>query len=274
MPSLAGWVESGRPSGLFAPSFSATWPVVPGHVPPWADPWAGQDWDAGLHQLTRAIMTMHHLGYGLTTADRLLTVVRLFQWSKRTCENYPAGSCPAGNLATGPSWWGAPRETYRWLDSLICEGEPAPLLSHETQAHDIVDLLTAALAIVRGGLLGAFPPGLLSQGVDAILANCLIAAATLYREDPGVPGAFGWAKEDPGLPAAAAGAPPELSATHFAIALLLLMERGSFAGVANLADLPPGANPAVTLDSFLHIFGGFIPSLLSANPWNPSHVPG
>ena len=275
--TLGGWVGSTRPLGLFAPFIlSSVFHSHPSwYVPPFADPAAGQDWDASLHQLSRAVLTMHHVGYGLTAFDKLVVLIRLWQWSRPGCETHPAGACPAGaSLATEGDFLGAPRETYVWRSELKCVGESAAPGLAVTQTHDLVDVLSAALALVRGQVLGGFPLGDLSGATKLILANCLITAGTRYRDDPTVSGASGWAVIAPGDPTGPGSEAPSLGGTYAAIALLLLLERAPFWGCANLDGLPPAASPSTSLDSFLHIFGGNITSLLGAHPWNPSHVPG
>ncbi len=281
VPSFGDWVPTNRPMfGLFTTHALFLPPpgAPPGWIPPVADPAAGQDWDGSLHQLSRAIVTMHHIGYALPLSEKVLTVVRLYQWCRRPCgseEFAGPDPCGTGYPWLAATWVGAPRETQGWIPADVGTPE-GPCLTDlstapDSQAHSLTDVLTVGLAVVRGGLV-TLPPGQISMMVQEIMTNCLILVATLYRPDAPAPGQASWTSSDRGLPTD----PPEsggLRGLFSAISLLLLLERGPFAGVANLGSLPPGATPAVGLDSFLHVFGGPVPSLLGAYPWNPSHAP-
>lgn len=280
---LGGWIPP-DPGPLFRNNVMVPMGAGSAYIPKWADPAAGQDWDTGLHQLSRAVTSMYHMGYSLTQAERLLVVTRLEQWSTRTCEG-EYGNCQGGPTAS--PWVGAPQETTRFEVPFKCKDEPNLTDSAAvSQAHQVPDLLGAVLAILQGGCLDLSVPAAVRSRADAILGNCLIALATLYRHDdpPGVgPPIAGWIRMDPGYvePTSNPTGPnlpkyrqPDLDGTYAAIALLIrLSGRSGYANV--VGDLSnPAFAPLIGLDSYLHVFGPRIPSLLAANPWGATYVPG
>lgn len=216
-----------------------------------AIPDVGQDWDCSLHQLGRAVVAMHHLGHPFTASERALVRLRLQQWSALTCENF-GSSCPSGISV--------PTERQFWTGR--CGGDPAGPNLAVNPAPLMFEVLSGALALVRSGLVDIGDPAALSMA-----SQILDAVATLYRADSG---GSGWAEFDSAEPAdPPAGA--TLDGTYAAIATLLVLDRGPFAGCSGLSSPAP-----LGLDGFLHVFGGFIPTMLAAGlwPWPAIYQPG
>jgi hypothetical protein len=256
-------------------------------------PWAGQDWDCSLHQLSRGVSAMAHLGYSFTDDDRMVIVGRLVQWSTNGCENRMPG-CQADTASCG--YAGAPIERDDRGVMQPCwpigsgtgtncpAGTPGLELLQVTASDAVgtvsggvgspfapqaVDLLAAAVALVRCGALAGGGDGANSRAV-AILR----ALATLYRFD----GAnAGWADYDdrnfvgigpqpppppPGQPIPPpAGTVPSMGGTFAAIATLIVLAGSSpWFGAEILGPLPPplpGRTRPLGLRDFKHILGLF-----------------
>jgi|GEM_PF-2707481 len=264
----AGWVQGGGPFN----------PIL---LPAPAQPYAGQDWDSSLHQASRATLSLYHMNAGLSPTDRLLLIVRLSQWGHslagaplQPCSAFAPGPCPP-DWSMAPDFW-VPRETDLFFPGRTCSAENVTtplLLARVTQAPDLVDILTACLIVVRGGLFtGQSVSQPITSFLRGVVEKCLVLTAGQYRGQVNGEVA-GWCQVDTAQPSDTS-TPADLVGTRAAIALLLLTDGHVFPGVANTGSLPVPDRALVGLDSFLHVFGGRVAGLVASNPWNDAHVPG
>ena len=268
-PAALPWSEWAGPA-------NASWPLTLAAAV--ADPAAGQDWDCSLHQLTRAVNALFHLGYVFTPQDQALIVTRLQQWATPATEAWaPASSmtCSIYPIPTTDLTVVVPADRYLWDSFVACQNNlavPVPVM---------VDMLAAAVALVQSGVVDspptvASPPFASGGDVQAaavtLCKSILKVVASLYRGGP----TAGWAGFDERDPSNFN--PPDLmDGVYPAVAILRLLDRPAIReGVQTITPTLPGTATQQGLGAFLHLFGGRIGTIAPAHPWpaQPTYTPG
>jgi hypothetical protein len=225
-----------------------------------ADPTAGQDWDGSMHQLARAVLSMHHLGYVFTSADQRLILNRLLEWATPASEAWgPASAMTcttwSGNtpLTADPATT-VPTERYLWDGNLACDGNP------NAPAPKLIEVLSGPLALVRSGQANTPTPA-----VQEICWNILRVVGSLYRGG-------GWVSYDDNF-AGFSDLPNDVEGTYCAIAILRLLDREPLRlGTQSIAPTSEGTASMAGLDDFLHVFGGPIATIVQP-PGSPYSWP-
>ena len=239
----------------------------------------GQDWDASLHQLARAVQTMAMIrGYTVRAQESQIILDRLFDWSGQICTNYPNVYGPGTPSGVTQAEWDSVRGAAEWYGTQNhTEGiEPCDPSRDDLNAPSADALLTAALALVRSGLypnnlLGIQQSGVAgATGSPATLAVGYVnALATLYQPHNVGGNGAGWLNADPLTGDAARGISPTFSQADFdfsmlegtmnAVAALVLLDQlgSATSGCANGTGLYNGSVPDPGLETFFGIFGNF-----------------
>ena len=229
----------------------------------------GQDWDCSLHQLARAVLMMHHLGYQFTAADRQLILQRLLDWEQQICE-LPDPACSTGATQGQLAQFVGPTERYADffgpLQTGCIQGTGLPL---GALAPSVDTILASVLAAKWSGVasLGAGGP---------LLQRMLNTLATLYRSALG-PGGAGWTNWDDGAQDNG-GFMTDMLSTYYAVATLMALDTPTtgFSGCSGAAASPLLNGFGVSPDLGLTQYGIFGPSLAGVQPpqWFQDYVAG
>ena len=148
-------------------------------------PEMGQDWDASLHQLARAVQTMAMIrGYSFRGQESQIILDRLFDWSGEICTEYPAVCAPGSPNGVTQAEWDSVLGAAEWYASQHhSQGTtPCDVPQEAANAPSADAILTAALALVRSGLYPNNP-----LGIQQSVASEQQAAPTHWPPDTSMP---------------------------------------------------------------------------------------
>ncbi len=272
----------------------------PSAEPAWASPEAGQDWDASLHQLPRAVSTMFHAGHHFTRSEKHLIVNRLWAWRQPTCSAYSAqpGECSP------------PKSPLDWPETALVPAEPAwvsvdpltddwSLVGQKTcnapsdsgrppiPAISLSELLAATTALIQARC----HLGETRERTLEILRDILRVVAARYRErlvsnSPlHVFSIAGWHDEDPSWAgdhvrvSDSGGTNPETNSVDgtFAALMILRICRGVVPDFGDVFLRVPFVDAATSaslggLADYLHILSsGRVGDVAARTEWNDAH---